>query len=136
MNQLKLVIRDTQRYETHEDMNEEIVEAVVAIKGESSYITFKQEDKNFNTMITTLIKVKKGVMTVKRTGGIQSEIIFDVLKPHEMMYTTPMGQMHIEFETHELETRIEEDKVTLKVRYSIIMQGAKTSENLYFIQNV
>lgn len=136
MQTLKLKMQTAQAYETHEDQMEEIIEAVVAVKGESTYITFKQEDTNFNTIITTLIKIKKGVVTVKRQGGIKNQMEFNVIKPYETLYATPMGEMSIRIETHEIENRVTEEAVHLKIRYSIFMQGNKTSENLYFIKNL
>ncbi|MEG0014481.1 MAG: DUF1934 domain-containing protein [Cellulosilyticaceae bacterium] len=136
MDTIKLKIINTQKYETHEDTSEDIVEGIVAIKGESTYITFKQEDLNFKTTVTTLIKIKKGIMTVKRQGSIQSGLTFDILKPQETLYSTPMGNMNIQVETHELENRITAEDVYLRVRYSISMQGNKTSENIYFVQNL
>lgn len=136
MDTIKLKIINTQKYETHEDSHEDLVDGIVAIRGESTYITFKQEDPHFKTMVTTLIKIKKGVMTVKRQGSIQSGLTFDILKPQETLYSTPMGDMNIQIETHELENRTTMDKVYLRARYSIFMQGNKTSENIYFIQNL
>lgn len=136
MNTIKLKIKNTQKYDTHEDASEEIVEGIVAIKGESTYITFKQEDPNFNATVTTLIKIKKGIMTVKRQGSIQSGLTFNILQPQETLYSTPMGDMQIQIETHELENRTTEESVYLRARYSIFMQGQKTSENIYFIQNL
>ena len=47
-----------------------------------------------------------------------------------------MGDMSIHIETHEIENRTTEESVHLKIRYTIFMQGKKTSENMYFIQNV
>lgn len=136
METIKLKMQTAQKYETHEDTMEEIIDATVATRGESAYITFKQQDTNFNTTITTLIKIKKGIVTVRRQGGIQSQMEFNILKPHETPYSTPMGDMTIKIETHEIESHIEGDKVRLKIRYTIYMQGKKTSENLYFIQNL
>lgn len=136
METLKLKILTSQKYESHEDTNEEIVEGVVAQKGESTYITFKQEDQNFGATITILIKIKKGIVTVKRQGGIRSELVFDITSPQETLYNTPMGDMSIQIETHEIENRTSEDNVHLKIRYSIYMQEQKTSENLYFIQKL
>lgn len=136
METLKLKILTSQKYESHEDTSEEIVEGIVAQKGESTYITFKQEDENFGAIITTLIKIKKGIVTVKRQGGIRSELVFDITSPQETLYNTPMGDMSIQIEAHEIENRTSEDNVHLKIRYSIYMQEQKTSENLYFIQKL
>lgn len=136
MQTMKLKMQTAQTYETHEDQMEEIIEAVVAVKGESTYITFKQEDTNFNTTITTLIKIKKGFVTVKRQGGIKNQMEFNVMSPYETLYATPMGEMSIRIETHEIESRVTEEQVHLKIRYSIFMQGNKTSENLYFLKNL
>lgn len=136
MQILKLKMQTTQKYETHEDGMEEIIDATVATRGESTYITFKQQDTNFNTTITTLIKIKKGIVTVKRQGGIQSLMEFNILKPYETLYSTPMGEMHIKIETHQIESNVKEDQVSLKISYTLFMQGSKVSENLYFIHNM
>lgn len=136
MTQQTLKIIDTQTYETHQDRNESVVQATVATRGDSTYITFKQHDQTFDTTITTLIKIKKGVVSVQRQGGFKSQLVFDIIRPHETLYHTPMGEMSIRIETHIIESRILDQNVHLKIGYTIFMQGNKTSENMYFIQNM
>lgn len=136
MREEQLKIIDSQKYDTHQDTNETIVQGTVAARGDSTYITFKQKDESFGVMITTLIKIKKGVVSVKRQGGIQSSLVFDIIKPQETLYQTPMGEMEICIETHEIENRTTQQNVHLKIGYTIFMQGKKTSENMYFIQNI
>lgn len=135
MKTLKLKLTTIQKYEDHDNKEEMMIEGVVAGRNGSEYITFKQFDPNYNVTISNLVKVKNGVVTIKRSGAIESTMIFDKEKPYATNYETPYGQLDIYVTTHEIESQLLQGDVKLKVEYEIMMQGKKISDNIYCIES-
>lgn len=136
MKNLKLKLTTSQQYEEHDNVDEMIVEAVVAKRNGSSYITFKQFDPNYNVMINNLVKIKEGVVLVKRTGAIESTMVFDVNKPYSTYYETPYGKLDICVTTKEIQDEINGEDVKLQIKYEMVMQGKKISDNIYCVESV
>lgn len=135
MQTLKLKLMTVQKYEEHDNTDEMIVEAVVASRNGSEYITFKQFDPNYNVTINNMVKIKNGVVTIKRSGALESTMIFDIEQPYATHYETPYGKLNIYVTTHEIESQILQDDVKLKISYEIMMQGKKISDNIYYIES-
>ena len=135
MKTLKLKLTTIQKYEDHDNKEEMMIEGVVAGRNGSEYITFKQFDPNYNVTISNLVKVKDGVVTIKRSGAIESTMIFDKEKSYSTNYETPYGQLDIYVTTHEIESQLLQGDVKLKVEYEIMMQGKKISDNIYCIES-
>lgn len=136
MKTLNLKLTTIQQYEDHDNKEEMMIEGVVAERGGSEYITFKQFDPNYNVTIGNMIKIKNGVVTVKRSGAIESTMVFDKEKPYTTQYETPYGQLDIYVTTREIESQILQDSVKLKISYEMMMQGKKISDNIYCIESV
>lgn len=136
MKNLKLKLTTSQQYEEHDNVDEMIVEAVVAKRNGSSYITFKQFDPNYNVTINNLVKIKEGVVLVKRTGAIESTMVFDVNKPYSTHYETPYGKLDICVTTKEIQDEINGEDVKLQIKYEMVMQGKKISDNIYCVESV
>ena len=136
MHNLKLKLVTSQQYEEHDNVDEMIIEGVVAERNGSSYITFKQVDPNYNVTINNLVKIKNGIVSIKRSGAIESNMVFDVEKPYATHYETPYGKLNIYVTTHEIESEITEENVKLRIKYEMMMQGKKISDNIYCIESV
>lgn len=136
MKTLNLKLTTIQQYEDHDNKEEMMIEGVVAERGGSEYITFKQFDPNYNVTIGNMVKIKNGVVTVKRSGAIESTMVFDKEKPYTTQYETPYGQLDIYVTTREVESQIVQDSVKLKISYEMMMQGKKISDNIYCIESV
>lgn len=136
MQNLKLKLVTSQQYEEHDNVDEMIIEGVVAERNGSSYITFKQFDPNYNVTINNLVKIKNGIVSIKRSGAIESNMVFDVEKPYATHYETPYGKLNIYVTTHEIESEITEENVKLRIKYEMMMQGKKISDNIYCIESV
>ena len=136
MQNLKLKLVTSQQYEEHDNVDEMIIEGVVAERNGSSYITFKQFDPNYNVTINNLVKIKNGIVSIKRSGAIESNMVFNVEKPYATHYETPYGKINIYVTTHEIESEITEGNVKLRIKYEMMMQGKKISDNIYCIERV
>lgn len=136
MQNLKLKLVTSQQYEEHDNVDEMIIEGIVAERNGSAYITFKQVDPHYNVTINNLVKIKNGIVSIKRSGALESTMVFDVEKPYATHYETPYGKLNIYVTTHEIESEISEKDVNLKIKYEMMMQGKKISDNIYCIERV
>ena len=136
MNTIKIKLTTIQKYEDHENRDEMVLDAIVAERNGSFYIKFDQVDTNYNVTINNLVKVKDGVATIKRTGGLSSTMVFDKEKPYATEYETPYGSLGILVKVQEIKSQILQNDVNLMISYEMMMQGKKISDNIYFIESI
>ena len=135
METRKLKLVTTQKYESHDNRDEMILEGVVAERNGSQYIKFDQKDTTYNIIVNNLIKIKDGVVTIKRSGALSSNMVFDLAKPYATNYETEYGQLDLIVTTHEIKSHFDED-VSLVIKYEMMMQGRKISDNIYSIESI
>ena len=129
MKEVQVTVYDKQIYESHSDENENKYRGNLAFKNDNIYITYKEEEQK----ITTMIKVKDGVVNIKRLGAIKGDLEFSTNKSSKSLYSTPYGQMELEIITNKCDVYLLEKGVKIYIEYKIMMQGSKVSENVYLI---
>ena len=131
--QLRLIT--TQKYAEHDNTEEMQIEAIVAKRGASTYITFKQPIPDTTLEVSNIVKIKNGVASVKRSGAFTSNLEFDITREYLTDYETPYGQLDLRIITHGVESFVTEETVHLEISYEMHMQGRKVSDNIYTITN-
>lgn len=129
MKDIQLTVYDKQIYDTHSDENEKKYVGQITSKGDSVYITYKDQEQDG----TTLIKAKGNKVSVKRYGSVKADLYFDPSNTHKTIYYTPYGEMEIEIITKNCDIYILEKAIKINIEYSIYMQGSKVSDNVYLI---
>ena len=129
MKEVQVTVYDKQIYESHSDEGENEYIGNLAFKNDNIYITYKEEEQK----ITTMIKVKNGVVSIKRLGAIKGDLEFNINSPNKSLYTTPYGTMELEIVTDKCEVYLLEKGVKIYIEYKIMMQDTKVSENVYLI---
>ena len=129
MKEVQVTVYDKQIYESHSDEGENKYIGNLAFKNDNIYITYKEEEQK----ITTMIKVKNGVVSIKRLGAIKGDLEFNINSPNKSLYTTPYGTMELEIVTDKCEVYLLEKGVKIYIEYKIMMQDTKVSENVYLI---
>lgn len=135
MKKLKVIAGSKQIYTTHEDENQVEVTASVSEKNDSMYIIFDHIDETTKQEVHTMVKIKEDKVDVRRKGAINNNLIFDKNKPYATEYETPYGVLDIKIITQAINYKILQSHVNLEIKYEIIMQGKKISDNIYFIRN-
>ena len=129
MKEAQITVYDKQIYPDHSDEAENKFLGNFTFKNESIYITYKDQEQN----VTTIIKAKNSVVSIKRLGAMQGNLEFDSNKPNKTIYSTPYGEMEIEIITKKCDIYFLEKGVKLYIEYKIMMQGEKVSDNIYLI---
>lgn len=133
MNTRQLRLITTQKYETHENTDEMLIDAIVAERNGSTYITFKQKLEEHNVEVSNMVKIKDNRIQVKRSGALKSDLTFDIAKSCNTEYETPYGLLDLCVNTQSIESFILQEHVNVKICYEMIMQGKKISDNIYMI---
>ena len=129
MKETQITVYDKQVYPTHSDEAENKFSGNLTFKNESIYITYKDQEQG----ITTVIKTKDNMVSVKRIGAMKGNLEFDSNKPHKTLYSTPYGDMEIEIVTNKCDIYFLTKGVKIYIEYKIMMQGEKVSDNIYLI---
>lgn len=129
MKEAQISVYDKQIYEEHSDEAENKFFGSFAFKNESLYITYKDEEQN----ISTIIKAKNNIVSIKRLGAMRGNLEFDVNKPNKTIYSTPYGDMEIEIITKKCDIYVLNKGVKIYIEYKIVMHGKKVSDNIYLI---
>ncbi len=129
MKEVQVTVYDKQIYESHSDEGENKYIGNLAFKNDNIYITYKEEEQK----ITNMIKVKDGVVNIKRLGAIKGDLEFNINKPNKSLYSTPYGEMEIEIITNQCDVYLLEKGVKIYIEYKIMMQGSQISENVYMV---
>lgn len=129
MKDVHIKVYDKQTYETHDDVNETEFEGQLTFRNNSVYITYKDPEMG----VTTMIKTKDGIVSVKRLGALKANLEFNTQNPHKTIYYTPYGEMEIEIITKKCDIYILEKGMKIVIDYKILMQGKALSDNIYMI---
>lgn len=129
MKETQITVYDKQIYPTHSDEAENKFVGNVTFKNEALYITYKEKEQN----VTTIIKAKDHIVSIKRLGVMRGNLEFNSSKPHKTIYSTPYGDMEIEIVTKKCEVYFLTKGVKIHIEYKIMMQGEKVSDNIYLI---
>ncbi|MGL4362357.1 MAG: DUF1934 domain-containing protein [Cellulosilyticaceae bacterium] len=132
MERLQLIT--TQSYEDEKQTEEVMIDAIVAVRDGSGYVTFKQIDEDTKATIQTIVKLKKGIVYIKRMGTVKNELVFDTNKNYETTYKTPYGELPMCIRTKSITGNVLQEDVNLTICYEIVMQGKKISDNIYTIK--
>lgn len=129
MKQVRVKVFDKQTYSTHSDQAENIFDGNLAIKNQDIFITYKDK----TTGVNTIIKASKNGISVTRMGEMNGKLKFDRNEPFKTLYGTPYGELPIEIHTNKSDVYVLEKGVKIYVEYKILIQGEKSSDNIFMI---
>ncbi len=108
-----LSIRSSQNYEGQEpDVIELVTEGFLDHKKDVWEISYEESDLTGLEGVTTTFRLSKRGATLRRTGRLQSRMIFQEGVRHESLYQVEFGALMISV-------------LTQKIRYDITEQGGK-----------
>lgn len=83
---------------------------------------------------TTTFRIQGDTVTLTRSGGVNSQMIFREGRPHSSLYTTPWGQLEVDITTQKLLHRINERGGLMEIRYTIAVGHQVTGRNQYKVR--
>lgn len=131
-----LTIRSEQRYEDMEpDSIELMTEGHLEMTGDGGIILSYQESELTGLEgTTTAFEIRGPQVTLTRTGGVNSQMVFEEGKQHTSLYETPFGELAIDIQTSRLRHSLTERGGLMDLRYSISVDHSVTGRNAFKIR--
>ena len=116
-------MRNKQTIDGETNVIEELAYGSLYEKNGKWYIIYKTEDDG--DRISSLIKIADNEVSIKRSGNINSMMVYKTGAKREFMYGTPYGEIAMELETHRIITDIAENGGRVDMVYTLNVQGEK-----------
>lgn len=127
-NEYRVIVSNTQTIDTETDTIEEIAYGSYHIKNGKQYILYKTE--NDGDKISSMIKVDGNEILIKRSGSINSSMVYKIGGKRNFMYHLPYGSVEMEIETQRIISKLDENGGTIELVYTLAFQGEKYFNNM------
>ena len=131
-----LFVRGEQIFEDLEpEVTELMTEGVMTLEedGEIS-LTYQETELTGMEGTTTRFSIRDDTVVLARTGGINSQIVFQRGKRHSSLYETPWGMMLVDVFTTSLAHRLGVHGGILEIKFNISVDHQVTGENQFKIR--
>jgi len=105
----------------------------IADDGEIS-LTYQESELTGMEGTTTRFTIQGGTVVLSRTGGINSQMIFQLGRPHSSLYETPWGMMQVDVSTIKLAHRLNSHGGILEIQFHIAVDHQVTGRNHFKIR--
>lgn len=131
-----LTIRSEQHFEDMEpDSIELMTEGLLETTVDGGIIlTYQESELTGLEGTTTAFEIRGPKVTLTRTGGVNSQMVFEEGKQHTSLYETPFGELAIDIQTSRLRHSLTERGGLMDLRYSISVDHSVTGRNAFKIR--
>lgn len=114
--------------DTEEDTIMSEASGIYYCRNNKHYVQY-EESENGNGIIKTAIRIAPGVVDIIKTGSIRSHMVFDLSEETGAVYHTPFGSLKFRIHTQKLKIHQTEDKIMVKMEYTLYERSNKLSDN-------
>ena len=100
---------------------------------EAYYVTYNESEVTGMSGTTTTLKVEDGIVTLMRSGSVNSHFIFQQGQRHVSYYDTEYGAFTIGVFANEVDVKVNDDGGQIRVGYRLEIDNNKTGENDFFM---
>ncbi len=99
-------------------------------------VTLRYEESELTGMegTTTEFVVDGDIITLTRSGAINSQMVFQEGVQHTSLYETPFGELSVDIQTSYLSYDLNEHGGSMDIRYSIAVDHTVTGRNRFEIK--
>lgn len=115
--------------EGHETSTETRVQGQYFFRGECRYLLYKEPDPSSETDTDNILKIRDGLVELRRSGAIRSRMLFETGKTHTAVYMTPYGSLPLEVRTEEIRCFWSDNIGSLSLCYCLLSEGILLSQN-------
>lgn len=91
------------------------------------YVIYEEMIEGIEGAIKNTIKIRNGAVDVIKNGSAHSHMVFEQEKKNVSCYATPFGQMMVGVNTNNIEVKESEDKLFVKVDYTLDINNEQMS---------
>ena len=131
-----LFVRGEQQFDQGEpEVTELMTEGSMTLE-EDGEITLTYQETELTGMegTTTRFLVRDDTVELTRTGGVNSQIVFQRGKRHSSLYETPWGMMLVDVVTTGLAHRLDSHGGLMEIQFNIAVDHQVTGQNRFKIR--
>ena len=129
-----LAIRGRQRYADQDpEIIELVTEGTMEFRDNGWDISYQESELTGLAGVTTTFRVERDKVTLTRTGGLKSEMVFQMGVPHESLYQMPFGALMLTVQAKFMYFDIVSDGGTIDLVYSIDIENTAAGEIDYHL---
>lgn len=122
-NEYRIIVSNKQTIDGETDTIEEIAYGSYHEKNGKQYIMYKTE--NDDDKVSSMIKLDGNEVQIKRSGSINSTMVYKAGTKCIFMYNLPYGTVEMELETERIISNLAENGGTIEMLYTLSVQGEK-----------
>ena len=104
------------------------------MKNGKHYVVYDEVIEGLEGTLESTIKFTENQVELIRNGAASTRMIFQPGQEHMVVYQTPMGPLSISLYTENIQTELGEERMNLKIDYSIKTEGIVISESTVHIE--
>jgi uncharacterized beta-barrel protein YwiB (DUF1934 family) len=133
----KNVIISLKGTQTAEDEEPNVLELVTEgkyYKEDNAYfVTYNESEVTGMDGTTTTLKVADGIVTLMRSGSVNSHFVFQRGQKHISYYDTEYGAFTIGVYANEVDVRMDDSGGEIRVGYQMEIDNNKSAENDFYM---
>ncbi len=122
-------VKGTTFIEGQKDTTELVTEGEMSYRNGKYLLKYKEALSDDGCEASSLIKIDKDLITMTRTGGVNTQMIFECGKKHTSHYETPVGSFTIGIITNRLKSEVAENGGVIAIEYVLDINNASVVEN-------
>ena len=127
--EVELMIKGVQKYADHVDDDlQTCAKGEYYYRNGSHYVLYEEHNEGFTETTKSMLKLKDGCLEMTRKGLVNTSMVFEQGKETASTYKTPFGEMLLGIRTKKLNVTTAEDKIQIKVAYSLEAEGRHMAE--------
>ena len=83
---------------------------------------------------TTTFEIGPGRVILRRSGSVNSQMVFEEGRQHTSLYETPFGELKVDIQTSRLRHNLSERGGVMDIKYSIAVEHTVTGRNCFKIR--
>ena len=99
------------------------------MKNGKHYIVYDEILDGLEGSLKSTIKFTEKQVELIRNGAASARMLFQPGQEHMVIYQTPMGPLSISLYTEDMEISVEEEKISLRIDYSLKTEDVVVSES-------
>lgn len=116
------------------DATELMTEGSMAVTPEGMVLSYEESALTGMEGTTTTFEVCGPQVILTRSGGVNSQMIFEEGRQHTSLYETPVGELTVDIQTSRLRHNLTDRGGVMEIKYSIAVEHTVTGRNCFKIR--
>lgn len=130
-----LSIRGEQYFEDVDPNETELMtEGTMELRPEGILLTYEETELTGMEGTTTTFEVRGTQVVLKRSGSVNSQMVFEEGRQHTSLYETPFGELSVDIQTAKLRHNLSERGGVMEIKYSIAVEHTVTGRNCFKVR--